>query len=292
MLPNFVLIGAQKSGTSSLYSYLMSHPQVFMSTTKEPQYFATERNWSLGQEWYESLFVDAGDATAIGEASTVYSKHPVHHGVPERMARLIPEARLIYLVRHPVERIRSHYEHLLRLGSESRSLAVAVREDPKFVNYSRYAFQIDQYLKYFPREQFLVLTSEDLRNKRVATLNRIFGFLGVDAAWIPPGLETEHNPTRSRQLRPFTRKLRRLPGYRLAARVTPARGKAVYQRMIATRSTYAWLAPGAKRKEEDSIHRLASMPQDVRRELETRLADDVAELRQFLGPEFDGWEIA
>jgi hypothetical protein len=204
---------------------------------------------------------------------------------------LTPDARFVYLVRHPVERIRSHYEHLLRLSSETRPLSVAVLEDPKFVNYSRYAYQIDQYLEYFSGDQLLVVTSEELRNNRVATLSRIFGFLGVDAAWIPPGLKVEHYPTRGRESRAFARKLRRLQGYRLVARVAPAGVKSAY-RKIATRSTYAWLAPGETRKKEKSLRRLASMPRDVWRELESRLADDVARLRQFLGPEFDGWGIA
>lgn len=290
MLPNFVIIGAQKSGTSSLYSYLNSHPQVFMSTPKEPQYFATERNWKMGQEWYESLFHDAGEATAVGEASTVYTKYPVHHGVPERMARLIPGARLIYLVRHPVERIRSHYEHLLQLNSESRPLAVAVLEDPKYVNYSSYAFQIEQYLKWFPRNQLLVATSEDLRNKRRNTLRRIFDFLGVDPTWVSPRVDVEHNRTRRLQPRSFARKLRRLPGYRRIARAAPPRVKSAYRR-IARAPTYTWLATDANPEVENSLRVLASMPKDVRRELESRLSDDVARLRELLASQLDGWGI-
>ncbi len=291
MLPNFIVIGAMKSGTSSLHRYLKGHPHVFMSEDKEPEYFATERNWSRGQEWYESLFADAGDAIAIGEASTVYTKHPVHHGVPQRMARLIPEARLIYLVRHPLERIRSHYEHSLRLGSESKPLAEVVREDPKYVNYSRYAIQFDQYLECFPREQLLMVTSEDLRNHTVATLSRIFGFLGVDPAWVPPQLNIEYHRTKRQEARPFARSLRRLPGYYPIARLAPDWMRTVYRR-ISTQSTYTWLAPNAKRGEQKRLRRMASMPEDVRGELESRLADDVARLRRFLGPKFHGWGIS
>jgi hypothetical protein len=290
MLPNFIVIGAQKSGTTSLHRYLKSHPQVFMSEDKEPDYFAIDGNWSRGQEWYESLFADAGDAVAIGEASTAYTKHPVHQGVAERMARLIPEARLIYVVRHPVERIRSHYAHELRLARESRPLATAVLENPKYINYSRYAYQIDQYLEFFPREQLLVLTAEDLLHHRVDTMSRIFGFLGVDASKVPPALDKEHYPSSKRRARPLARKLRRLPGYRHIARLTPAGVKAAYWK-LASRSTFAWLAPDAKRKEESRVQRLTSMPEDVRLELESRLAGDVARLREFLGPKFHGWGI-
>jgi hypothetical protein len=242
----------------------------------------------MGREWYESLFRDAGEATAVGEASTVYTKYPIHHGVPERIARMIPEARLIYLVRHPVERIRSHYEHLLRLGSESRPLAVAVLDDPKFVNYSSYALQIEQYLQWFPRDRILVATSEDLRYKRSATLRRIFQFLGVDEAWVPPKVDVEHMPTRGLQPRYLARKLKRLPGYRTIARAVPPRAKFVYRR-IANKSTYAWLPRNAKPETETFLRNLASMPDDVHRELEHRLADDVARLRELVGPQVDAW---
>ena len=293
MLPNFFIIGAQKAGTSSLYAYLKSHPQIFMSKDKEPQYFAAARNWSRGQEWYESLFDDRGDATAIGEASTVYSKHPVHSGVPERIAGLIPKARLIYLVRHPIERIRSHYEHLHKLGLASGigPLATEALEDPKYVNYSRYAYQIDQYLECFPREQLLVVTTEDLRDHRVATLSQVYGFLGVDTAWVPPNVAKVHGATRDRETRRLARRLRRLPGYRVGARMAPAGVRAAY-RKLTTRSTYPWLGGDGRREQEGNLQRQTSLPNEVRHELEGRLAEDVRRLRRFLGPKFDGWGIA
>ena len=262
MLPNFFIIGAQKAGTSSLYAYLKSHPQIFMAKDKEPQYFATARNWSRGQEWYESLFDDRGDATAIGEASTVYSKHPVHSGVPERIAGLIPKARLTEAL-----------------------------EDPKYVNYSRYAYQIDQYLECFPREQLLVVTTEDLRDHRVATLSQVYGFLGVDTAWVPPNVAKVHGATRDRERRPLARKLRRLPGYRVGVRMAPAGVKAAY-RKLTTRSTYPWLGGDGRREQEGNLQRQASLANEVRHELERRLAEDVRRLRRFVGPKFDGWGIA
>src|SRR5437016_1007207 len=108
-MPSFIVIGAQKAGTTSLDSYLRTHPQVAMSSVKETNFFVEERAWGKGRRWYEGLFDAAGTATAVGEASPTYSMFPLFAGVPERMARLLPEARLIYLVRDPIERIRSAY---------------------------------------------------------------------------------------------------------------------------------------------------------------------------------------
>src|SRR6266568_6603804 len=92
-LPNFFVIGAMKAGTTSLYEYLFAHPNVFLPTeTKEPAFFA--RNWRRGEGWYRSLFAGAGDAVAVGEASTSYTKYPTITTVPDRMASVVPEARL------------------------------------------------------------------------------------------------------------------------------------------------------------------------------------------------------
>jgi hypothetical protein len=288
MLPNFFVIGAMKAGTTSLYQYLRAHPQIFMADDKEPCFFGSKLNWHRGREWYESLFHHAGDAIAVGEACTGYTKYPIHDGVPERMSQLIPEARLIYLVRHPIERIRSHYEHVHRYGYEKRPLAVAVLEDPKYVGYSRYALQIDQYLKCFAREQLLVVTSENLRSERRGTLRQIFDFLGVDGEWSSSAIDVEHYASRRRVPRPFARQLRRLPGYRRVARAVPSTAKTAYRRVAAKQELQAPVQGDGR---QGKGIRPADIPRDVRRELEDRLSGDVARLRDIVGNELDGWGI-
>ncbi len=108
-LPNLIIIGAQKCGTSGLHYYLGLHPEVSMSTPKELNYFIAERNWGRGPEWYARHF----DPTARcrGESSPNYTAFPQHMGVPERMAGVIPDAKLIYIVRDPLDRIAAHYVH-------------------------------------------------------------------------------------------------------------------------------------------------------------------------------------
>ncbi|MGH2572643.1 MAG: sulfotransferase family protein [Actinomycetota bacterium] len=276
-LPNFVVIGAMKAGTSSLWQYLREHPQVFMCLPKEPNFFTEAGTWKRGRGWYESLFRDAGEAIAVGEASTSYTRDPTHPGVPQRMAEIIPGARLVYVVRDPIERIRSHYQYRADRGLEQRPLAQAVLEHPDYVAYSRYAPQIDPYLDWFPRDRLLVVTAEDLRNQRRRTLTRIFQFLGVDPSLMPPGVEVEHNTTDRREPRPFARRLRRLTGYRRIARVVPRGMKSAYWRVA---------------KRERGSQNGSAFPGDVRRELELRLAEDVVRLRDVLGEQFHGWGIA
>ena len=111
-----------------------------------------------------------GPRLALGEASTVYTKFPRYKGVAERMARVIPDVRLIYVVRHPIDRIRSHYEHRVASGAETAPMEIAVFDNPIYLDYSKYALQVEQYLQHFPREQLLIVSSErkTLRHSRYA----------------------------------------------------------------------------------------------------------------------------
>src|ERR687895_490160 len=118
MLPNFLIIGAAKAGTTSMWAYLREHPQVFMAEPKELHFFVAESNWKRGMRWYESHFQDATNAVAIGEACGAYTRFPRFRGVSERIASIVPHARLIYLVRHPIDRMVSNYVLNLSLGVE------------------------------------------------------------------------------------------------------------------------------------------------------------------------------
>lgn len=162
-----------------------------MSTPKEPSYFAMR--WDRGREWYESLFDDAGEALARGEASTAYTKAPVFPEAPARMAELLPDAKLIYLVRHPVARIRSQYIHNCAHKDERRPIEVAVRENPDYLSFSRHADQIDRFLEHYPRERLLVLSSEQLKTQREAVVKEAFQFIGVDPDVSVPNLGEELN---------------------------------------------------------------------------------------------------
>ncbi|MGH9124780.1 MAG: sulfotransferase family protein [Acidimicrobiales bacterium] len=192
-LPNFLVIGAFKCGTTSLFEYLRSHPQVFMPEAKELGFFVAEHNWNRGAGWYREQFRTAGSATAIGEASPAYSCHPLYAGVPARIAATLPGARLVYLIREPIERMRSQYRHRVANGCEHRPFSTAVLESPAFIELSRYATQLERYLAYFGPSQILVVSQESLRFERADTMRRVFEFLDVEAGWLPPNLNEELN---------------------------------------------------------------------------------------------------
>ena len=105
--PTFLIIGAPKTGTTSLWALLSEHPDVFVFPWKGTQFFSKRYDW--GFAWYESLFDEGSDATAIGESSANYSLGPSDSPVPQRIADYLPGVRLIYMVRNPLERIESHY---------------------------------------------------------------------------------------------------------------------------------------------------------------------------------------
>lgn len=203
--PNFIVIGAARSGTTSLWEYLRSHPDVFMSPAKELIFF-WER-WHLGIDWYESQFATWRGERAIGEASPGYTIYPARRGVAERIAKTLPDVKLIYLMRDPVARIHSNYKFRYMLGSESRPIERALIEDPTYVWMSSYALQVNEYLRYFDRSRVLLLLNEDLKDRREETLRRTFEFLGVDGAFVPPNIASEFNPPRPMRPRPAFRKL-------------------------------------------------------------------------------------
>lgn len=276
MLPSFLVIGAMKGGTDSIYRYLRAHPQVFMASTKELHFFVEEINWSRGRAWYEQQFSAAGSPVAVGEASTSYSKYPFHRGVPERIAGLLPEARLIYLVRHPIDRIRSQYLHHVLMGDEKRSIEEAIIEDSNYVHFSMYAMQIEQYLQYFPRERFLVVVSEELRSTRARTMRRVHDFLGIDIEWTGPALQMEHHRTEEqRVLRAGFRAAQRIPGYKSLAEHIPDRVRRATQQ-LRTRGTNS---------------SKAILSQSLVEHLEGVLRDDVGRLRTYISDGFDGWGI-
>lgn len=179
-LPDFVVIGAMKAGTTSFHSYLDEHPEICMSRQKDANFFSPRHAWDKGLEWYQALFSD--HSKLLGDTSAGYSQHPGVPNVPHNIASFNPSAKIIYLVRDPIRRILSHYSHNVAQGREKRSLDEALKnlKSNHYVNGSRYFMQLRQYLEFFDKSQVLVLTSEALADQRAATLERTFRFLGVD----------------------------------------------------------------------------------------------------------------
>jgi hypothetical protein len=196
-LPTFVVIGAMKAGTVSLGHYLDDHPDVFLARSGklgEPNYFVAEHSWPRGRGWYESLFDVADGASAIGECSPTYTWAHLYRGVPERMAQVVPDARLIYVVRDPVARMQSMYMHQVSAGRERRRAEVALL-DERYLGPSRYGFQLAAFLDHFDRSQILVIASEVLRGSPREALSAVYDHLGVDPAAV--NLDARHRDHRS-----------------------------------------------------------------------------------------------
>lgn len=275
--PTFIVIGAMKAGTTSLWSYLRTHPEIFMTEIKEPRFFIEKFNWGRGVDWYESLFAGAEGAKARGEASVEYSMRHAHQGVPERIAGLYPDVKLIYLMRHPIERMRSQYFEDFVSGVETRPIDRALREHPTYLLCSAYRFQIERYLACFRRDQILLLTSESLRSSRQDTLRGIFEYLGVDPSFVPPTIDTEAHRTEEKKMM--------APAY---DRLRSSRIRGVVERVVPA---------GAVR----ALHRVAmrpvrpveaKIPPDLEQELLDQLRPGIAALRTYLGPDFDCWGLA
>lgn len=205
-LPDFIIIGGQRCGTSSLYKCLGQHPQLFPSFAKEVHYFdggiyPNVDNYSKGQEWYRSYFPfrrNVGANSKVFEASPSYIFNPL---VPGRIFELVPDVKLITILRNPTERAISQYFHAKRMkrfsslsfgealqNEEERLKPLIESKDYKnlafihtsFKSRGLYKEQLERYLKYFPWQNILVLSSEEFFSKPEITLEKVFEFVGVD----------------------------------------------------------------------------------------------------------------
>ncbi len=181
-LPDFLVIGATKCGTTALHDWLGRHPQVFIHPWKEMRFFLDEGRWDKGPDWYRRQFAQAGPNQICGEASNGYARGTEHPGVPHRIAELMPDVRLIYVVRDPIVRLASHYRHRLVTGRETRAPDVAVRSDPGYVETGRYGAELARWLTVFDRSQILVLRAERLFSDPEPQLSRIADHLDIATA--------------------------------------------------------------------------------------------------------------
>jgi hypothetical protein len=195
-----MIIGAMKSGTSSLHCYLTQHPLVIPPLRKEVHYF--DLNFERGESWYRANFGRAGQGGVNIDSSPYYLFHPQ---VPSRAHALVPDAKLIVLLRDPVRRAYSHYRHERDKGREPLSFEDAIAAEPdrierdherlargeierseahqyfSYVARGRYAEQLGSWLRIYPREQLLVLRFEDLVGEPLPVLNKSLQYLALPA---------------------------------------------------------------------------------------------------------------
>jgi hypothetical protein len=277
MLPNLIIIGGMKCGTTSLHYYLNQHPEISMSQNKELDFFIESKNWRRGITWYQSQFTQK--TKVIGEASPNYTCRYHFPEVPGRMYKLLPDAKLIYLVRHPIKRMVAHYLHNYSNGTENRSLEESLLDGRmnRYLDRSQYYHQLCGYLEYYNPNQILVIPSEKLQTETLNTLGNIFAFLEVNVNYYSWRYSLQRHKT--------SRKRRRT-----------SLGNKIAQSVIGQGLTR--LPPQIRWSLEEALyfpfsHSLQPpiVSDKLKLELKARLRGDVEQLRDYTGYGFNNWDI-
>ena len=181
MQPRFLIIGAMKAGTTTLYEDLAAVSGLYLPPEKEPDDLAyAQADTPEGVARYMAKFAAAPADAICGEASTTYAKRPTYEGVADRAVRLLgPSLKIIYMQRDPIKRMISQYHHLQGLGQETRSLNEAVTQDETYVAYSSYDWQLAPWRAVLPETQILIVRFEDYIANRPVIFAQICTFLGV-----------------------------------------------------------------------------------------------------------------
>lgn len=287
-LPDFIIIGAMRAGTTSLHNYFEEHPQVTMSRKKEPEYFI-EANYGKGLQWYKDQF-DTGKPFR-GEASPNYSKADVFPGVPERIHALLPNVRLVYVVRDPVKRFLSQYTHMRARGFTVPDPETLCHSEPglpedytrlshsepyrHMLSVSSYARQLKAFLKYFPMDQIHIVEFEKMHSDPTTQLGDLQDFLGLERSG------------------PAT-----LPALNRSAEL----GKVPQPILRTARDTLigSWVRDKMSLKTRDRFKRLIAMPfntkdpqfsdADIDR-IKSDLQRDIDEFRAMTGLKFENWPV-
>ena len=295
-LPNLIVIGAAQCGTSALHYYLDLHPEIHMSNPKELNFFVTDldlprapfaplpplrlsqwpvSNWTRGVDWYASQF--PASVRIRGESSVSYTL-PWCPAIAERMASVVPEAKLILLVRDPVERLVSQYLNYRALRHERRPLAEAVSGPANaYVARSRYIANLRPFLERFPRANIHLDRQEELLERRRQTMRRIFAFLEVDEGFWSPSMERLRNTSR-----------RKGRAYRLAERLER---RPIVAPLYRLRPEAKWRIERLVARDRRAAPRPAVEPA-LRRRLVEELESDIVELEQLTGWDLSAWRAA
>lgn len=286
-LPNFMIIGVAKAGTTSLYRYLDQHPQVFMCPDKGTNYFGYEdaSNWTWSDEGkppklrhfhattfeeYEALFKGVTDEIAIGEVSPQYLHCPT---AARRIHDCIPEVKIVASLRNPADRAFSGFMMRTRRGEAVKSVYEELTPEASHVKEGFYFKRIKRYFDIFPRQQIKVYIFEEFKKDPAKIVTDLFDFLGVDTGFIPD-TSTKHNPAAV----PKNRALNQLfynPNLIAAAK---------------------WVLPKslekmAKRLREQNMKAAPKLPKDLRDSLLDLYREDIHKLEELIGRDLSVWLV-
>jgi Sulfotransferase domain len=288
-MPNFLIIGAMKSGTTALYYYLEQHPDIYMSPVKEPNFFSSQEQehaadtvTNIGA--YEHLFSGGSGKKAIGEASHSYLYEP---GAAAEIRRYIPEAKLIAILRNPVARAYSHFLHMVRSGTEPLDdFAQALREEEVGIHKERtfqdyigrglYYDQLKRYFGMFPREHVRVYLYEDLSDAPISTVQDAFRLLGVNDSFVPD-VSLRRNVSGNPKYKTLDTLLRRQSRIKHAAKVyLPARMRWRLSKAFDDLKTRNLVEP-------------PPLQPEVRRQLISVYREDILKLQDLIHRDLSGW---
>ena len=265
-LPDFIIIGAMKSATTTLQEQLARQPGIFMCDPKEPNFFSDDEQYRKGLAWYAALFSVAPAGALLGEASTHYTKLPTHPRSVARLRERLPNVRLVYVMRHPVDRLVSHFIHEWRMGSIDCGIDAAVARHTEMIAYGQYAMQLHPFFDAYGREAVLPVFFDRLIREPQAELERVCRFIGYQGAprWVhdlkPANVSSEM--------------LRRFPLYRLVVDSAPATR---LRRALIPQGWRDWVKTRLTMRQRPVLSR------DVRTALEAEFDRDLARLGEWLG---------
>ncbi|MGB3536448.1 MAG: sulfotransferase [Microcoleaceae cyanobacterium] len=175
--PNFMIVGAMKCATSTLHTQLMQQPGIFMTDLKEPNFFSDDEEYAKGIDWYCSLFEGSEPALLRGESSTHYTKLPTYPKTIERIQQHCPDAKFIYVIRHPIDRLVSQYIHEWSQRVISVEINQAIYQHSELIDYSRYTMQLQPYFEAFGKDRVLLIFFDNLLKSPQQELERVCQFL-------------------------------------------------------------------------------------------------------------------
>tara|TARA_Y100001934_G_scaffold154029_1_gene184623 strand:+ start:864 stop:1739 length:876 start_codon:yes stop_codon:yes gene_type:complete len=283
-LPNFLIVGEIKAGTSSVYEYCAAHPQIFMSPVKETRFFSHEKG-HFGRhgrittlEEYADLFDGVTDETAIGEASPQY----IHSlNAAQRIRQLLPDVKLIASIRNPVDRIYSEYVMSVRAREEEREFIEMFREDSKsgaWAIESSFPYaNLKRYYDLFDASQIKVVLFDNLKAQPETVVAEIFEFLGVDSAFIPDTTQIYNKGgiPKNQALHSSLVWLRRS---------TAGRARSIAKTVLPKS-----LFTSARKRYEENLQKAPSLTQEQRQEVTDFYRDDLLKLEQLVGRDLSGW---
>ena len=267
-LPNFVIIGAMKSATSTLYEQLQRQPGIFLPELKEPNFFSDQ--YARGWDWYAGLFAEARASDIVGEASTHYTKLPTYPETVSRMWDHLPDAHLIYVMRDPIDRLVSQYIHQWSEGEIHCGLNEAVALHPELLAYSCYARQLRPYIEAFGKDAILPVFFDRLIQDPQGELERVCSFIGYCGR--------VHWDVDLSRRNVSDQRVRRFPLYDL-----------LVENALATKLRRAFVPKELRTKVRQffSMRKRPVLNDTTRKRLENELDRDLAILSRWLGCELD-----